>query len=207
MESSRHPIFQAEKGQGASEPHLYGRWRWTNSNKSRCTASHGKTEGTGYCHFPVDRVDTRYFEQLTAEQLVTHPKTGRLAWEKKDYGSNEAWDCRIYAYGALKIVRPNLEHPRISGQNGYFKPGKKGQGVPKKSSKFTDPLIYEVMMPTPKGTYNRRMLAKINALLEGKTVKDVQQYTINGRSLTKYTFGELRQLKVDFEKRCLAETA
>ena len=34
-----------------------------------------------------------------------------------------------------------------------------------------------------KGTQNRRILAQINDLLEGKTVKDVQSYEINGRAL------------------------
>ena len=86
-----------------------------------------KHKGAGYCHFPVERVDGEYFNQLASEKLIVNPKTGNLSWEKRDYGGNEAWDCRIYAYGALKIVAPDLDRPRISSQYGFYKPRKKGQ--------------------------------------------------------------------------------
>ena len=91
-----------------------------------------KKPGPGYCHFPTDRVDGEYFNQLASEKLTVDPKTGRLAWEKRDYGGNEAWDCRIYAYGALKIVDPDLERPRLTTQYGFFKPKPKGTVTSKK---------------------------------------------------------------------------
>lgn len=86
-----------------------------------------KTPGPGYCHFPVERVGGDYFDQLASERLVIDPKTGKLSWEQKGFGRNEAWDCRIYAYGALKIAAPDLNRPRIPTQYGYHNPSKKGK--------------------------------------------------------------------------------
>jgi len=59
--------------------------------------------GPGYMHFPADR-DTAYFEQLTAERLVTVTVGGRKyrKWEPKPGRANEALDCRVYAFGALR---------------------------------------------------------------------------------------------------------
>lgn len=64
--------------------------------------------GPGYCHFPADR-DPEYFHQLTAERLVTKFLRGfpvRNWHQTRD--RNEALDCRVYAYAALKIVNPNI---------------------------------------------------------------------------------------------------
>jgi len=61
-----------------------------------------KEPGPGYCHFPLDRSD-EYFEQLTAEQLVTRQKMGRTVkeWRVRDgVKHNEALDCRVYAMAA-----------------------------------------------------------------------------------------------------------
>lgn len=62
--------------------------------------------GPGFCHFPIDR-DLEYFEQLTAEKLVRRKNKGfeELVWEKTR-ARNEALDCRVYAYIALKILNP-----------------------------------------------------------------------------------------------------
>lgn len=64
--------------------------------------------GPGYCHFPIER-DPEFFLQLTAEQLVTKMRRGFpvRAWHKTRE-RNEALDCRVYAYAALKIANPNL---------------------------------------------------------------------------------------------------
>ena len=63
-------------------------------------------EGPGYCHFPLER-DLEYFEQLTAEKLVTryHKGFARKEWQKTR-PRNEALDCRVYAYAALRILNP-----------------------------------------------------------------------------------------------------
>jgi len=65
-----------------------------------------KEQGPGYCHFPLER-DTEFFEQLTSEKLVTKMRMGRPFPEwRKTRARNEALDCRIYAYAALKILNP-----------------------------------------------------------------------------------------------------
>jgi phage terminase large subunit GpA-like protein len=58
--------------------------------------------GPGYCHFPVDR-DANYFAQLTAERLVAKKVAGRhyRVWQLRSGRTNEALDCRVYAYAAL----------------------------------------------------------------------------------------------------------
>lgn len=64
--------------------------------------------GPGYCHYPDDR-DPEWFAQATAEKLVTRYVRGFavLEWHKTR-PRNEALDCRVYAYAALKITNPNL---------------------------------------------------------------------------------------------------
>lgn len=58
--------------------------------------------GPGYCHFPEGR-DKTYFEQLTAETIITKHVKGfaTRVWEKRPSARNEALDCRVYAYAAL----------------------------------------------------------------------------------------------------------
>ncbi|WP_200840702.1 terminase gpA endonuclease subunit, partial [Geminicoccus flavidas] len=61
------------------------------------------TAGPGYCHFPESR-DLDYFQQLTAERLVTRYHNGRpvRSWQKAAGDRNEALDCRVYAMAALQ---------------------------------------------------------------------------------------------------------
>jgi len=61
----------------------------------------------GYCRFPMGR-DEEYFKQLTAEKMVTRYKQGQAvrSWIKPNTARNEALDCRVYAYAALKILNP-----------------------------------------------------------------------------------------------------
>lgn len=63
-------------------------------------------EGPGYCHFPIER-DPEYFDQMTAERLVTKFYKGfpRKEWVKAR-DRNEVLDCRVYSYAALKILNP-----------------------------------------------------------------------------------------------------
>lgn len=62
--------------------------------------------GPGYCHFPEGR-DEEYFKQLTAEKLLTRYVKGFPVREwHKTRPRNEALDCRVYAYAALKILNP-----------------------------------------------------------------------------------------------------
>jgi len=58
--------------------------------------------GPGFCHFPKER-GPEYFDQLTAEQLVTKFYRGfpKREWVKRK-PRNEAFDCRVYVYSALQ---------------------------------------------------------------------------------------------------------
>lgn len=60
-------------------------------------------------------------------------------------------------------------------------------------------------METPKGTHNRRVLAAINALLEGKATKDVQSYEIKGRQLEKMSLEDLLKWKAVYTSLCVNE--
>lgn len=58
--------------------------------------------GPGYCHFPEGRSDG-YFSELTAETVTTKRRKGRKIRKWDSHGRrNEALDCRVYAYAALK---------------------------------------------------------------------------------------------------------
>ena len=64
--------------------------------------------GPGYCHFPAER-EPEYFAQLTAEKLLTKYLRGFAVREwHKTRDRNEAFDCRVYALAALKILNPNI---------------------------------------------------------------------------------------------------
>ena len=70
--------------------------------------------GDGYCHFPKDKdgipvngYDPNYFEMLTAEKrVILRDKKGFVRYEWHIIGGkrNEAFDCRIYARAALRIM-------------------------------------------------------------------------------------------------------
>jgi phage terminase large subunit GpA-like protein len=66
--------------------------------------------GPGYCHVPADRED-EWFKQITAEKLLTKYVKGqpKREWTKPDKARNEALDCRVYAYAALKIMNPSFK--------------------------------------------------------------------------------------------------
>lgn len=64
--------------------------------------------GPGYCHFPMER-DADFFQQLTAEKLVTRYVKGFAVREwHKTRPRNEVLDCRQYALAALKILNPSM---------------------------------------------------------------------------------------------------
>ena len=70
--------------------------------------------GNGFCHFPKDNdnipvkgYDAAYFEMLTAEKrIVIQNKKGYSVyeWHKAAGARNEAFDCRVYARAALRIM-------------------------------------------------------------------------------------------------------
>lgn len=66
-------------------------------------------QGPGFCHVPDTR-DAEWFAQITAEKLQTRMVKGFAVREwHKTRARNEAFDCRVYAYAALKILNPNLK--------------------------------------------------------------------------------------------------
>jgi len=67
-----------------------------------------KEPGPGYCHIPDDR-DRSWFEQLTAEKLVTKYRHMRpyREWVMLQ-PRNEALDCRKMAYAAMLLASPDL---------------------------------------------------------------------------------------------------
>ena len=67
--------------------------------------------GPGFCHVPSSRAP-EWFAQATAEALRTRMSRGFSVREwHKTRDRNEALDCRVYAYAALKLVNPNV--PRL----------------------------------------------------------------------------------------------
>ena len=85
--------------------------------------------GPGYCHFPSDRSVT-YFEQLTAERLITKYRAGvpHPAWIPKQGRSNEALDCRVYAYSA--IVGAQTEPFNLKLDTAISAPTEKAEDTP-----------------------------------------------------------------------------
>lgn len=66
--------------------------------------------GPGYCHFPLGR-GNEWFDQLTAERKVVRYEKGRakIEWVKDAEKRNEALDCRVYAFAALRLDSPDWQ--------------------------------------------------------------------------------------------------
>ncbi len=64
---------------------------------------HIETPGPGYMHFSTDR-DMGYFSQLTSERLIVKETAGQRfsVWDLPRGKANEALDCCVYSYAALK---------------------------------------------------------------------------------------------------------
>lgn len=76
----------------------------------RISQTVGATASTapGFMHIPDDRPE-EWFKQITAESLVTRKgNVNRREWVKSSDARNEALDCRVYAYAALKIMNPRI---------------------------------------------------------------------------------------------------
>ena len=83
------PLYMV--GIDSCKEHIYGRLR--NVTKY----------GPGYMHFPLER-DSTYFRQLLSERKQSKVTGGRVVtrWVKPSHMNNEALDCNVYAYAALK---------------------------------------------------------------------------------------------------------
>jgi integrase len=106
--------------------------------------------GPGFMHVPATR-DLGWYQQLTAERLIT-VKSGvsrYRVWEPIPGRRNEALDCRVYAYGALRgllhfglqlnrradlaavdYARPREEQQLARGQASVSQPPAENTSVP-----------------------------------------------------------------------------
>lgn len=68
--------------------------------------------GPGYCHLPAE-YDDAWFEQATAETVVTRFKEGRpyRVWTLPKGRRNEALDCRVYALAARTSLEAKDTQP------------------------------------------------------------------------------------------------
>jgi phage terminase large subunit GpA-like protein len=76
--------------------------------------------GDGYIHYPNNgNFDDGYFNQLTAERLVTKLKAGKsmMVWEKKQE-RNEALDCIVLCLAAFRLA-PTLKTVKLKMQRIY----------------------------------------------------------------------------------------
>lgn len=66
--------------------------------------------GEGYMHLP-DTLDEEYYLQLASEELRTKQVGGRdvFYWHKTRV-RNEALDCRVYAFAAMRLLHPSWQH-------------------------------------------------------------------------------------------------
>ena len=79
---------------------------------ARLKLEHGEE---GFCHFPIT-YEEDYFKQLTSEKLVYRYERGRTVRKyikKTESARNEALDCRVYAYSALRLLNPNFKKIKI----------------------------------------------------------------------------------------------
>lgn len=80
------------------------------------------------CHFPA-HYDRTYFDQLTAEKPVAERVHGQKVWRwhQKSGRSNEALDCRVYAYAALcALQNAGLQLNRHAAKVGATRPQDRG---------------------------------------------------------------------------------
>lgn len=90
---------------------VYARLKFDNPTTYEVDKSSGEITAThreprpGYIHFNNDACfDDEYFNQLTAEKLVTKKRAGREIQEwKKERARNEALDCFVYALAAYRL--------------------------------------------------------------------------------------------------------
>ncbi|MBJ6889085.1 terminase gpA endonuclease subunit, partial [Vibrio cholerae] len=64
-----------------------------------------------FIHWPKsNEFEVDYFEQLTAETVVTEYKNGipYRVFKNPTKARNEAWDLLVYAYALLWILNPDL---------------------------------------------------------------------------------------------------
>lgn len=89
--------------------------------------------GPGYCHVPKDR-GAEWYQQIAAEKLVTrHVKGAPVREWHQIRDRNEAFDCRVLAFAALKIANPSFKRAaeNLEGKHAapHKRPTKKAEPV------------------------------------------------------------------------------
>lgn len=85
--------------------------------------------GPGFIHFPdLDGFDQGYFDQLTAEKVVTRYRQGKpyRVWEKRKEDRNEALDTFVYALAALRSMPMRLDRIASEGNAADGEPAPAG---------------------------------------------------------------------------------
>ncbi len=101
-----------------------------------------KEPGPGYCHWPInDTYDEEYFKQATAETKVKKYRRGMeyYEWTKGAGQRNEALDCRVYAFAAIRILqqhrRVNLERLHQLNEAGKGQPSGQRKKKPRRGAR------------------------------------------------------------------------
>jgi phage terminase large subunit GpA-like protein len=135
-----------------------------------------ETIGPGYCHFPsafkneqgvaIERktFDKEYFEQLTAEKLITEMDgmTPVRKWVKKR-DRNEVLDCRVYAMAALDDLNVNWKRLAKSMAKKVAEEPLAALPAPEKAAREPDddiPVILGKPQPAQKSVANRKTRAR-----------------------------------------------
>jgi phage terminase large subunit GpA-like protein len=133
VETHQHRARRLAKRRSATfRPELMGDWEAKKTILDRLRKI--QAPGPGYSHFPDDR-DKEWFEQLTAEKLVTryvHQRPYR-EWIKLQE-RNEALDCRKMAMATMLLAGPDLSQkieplPPPRGQTPAPAPPRRGNFV------------------------------------------------------------------------------
>lgn len=103
------PIVNRPTKQGAERALLFSVGTDTAKELVYSRLSLGE-KGGGFMHFPNDRQED-WFRQLTSEKKVTRYRNGvpYARFENPSKARNEALDLRVYASGALALLRVNWE--------------------------------------------------------------------------------------------------
>lgn len=122
--------------------------------------------GPGYMHFPADW-DRARFDQLTAERLVPKRVGGRVyrVWQPRPGRTNEALDCRVYAYAALcGLQQRGLKLNRLADEVGARSNvpvvlAGTPEAVRIEAARLAEPII-ERMLPPPVVASGRRVISR-----------------------------------------------
>jgi phage terminase large subunit GpA-like protein len=124
--------------------------------------------GPGYIHFPAGQgFDADYFDQLTAEQVVTRKKEGKpyRVWVLPEKKRNEALDTYVYALAArasipIRLVGPPPLAPEVPATSRQAPPPPAGPS-PARPKKGDSQLPRPDVMSAPRKGQRRRLFRSL----------------------------------------------